>query len=157
MLQELFRHNSWANQRLLEHCAGLPAELLAASAPGTYGTVIATLRHLSAAEERYLTFLEGERPRAEVMEAAELDLSSLLGEAAGRAERWAKQLAAGLDPDRTLRRTRLDGTEAVVRARTLIVQAIHHGNDHRTHVCTILGTREMEVPDLDAWALYGSD
>ena len=33
-----------------------------------------------------------------------------------------------------------------------IVQAIHHGNDHRTHICTILGQNGIDYGDLDVWA-----
>ena len=31
-------------------------------------------------------------------------------------------------------------------------QAIHHGNDHRTQICTILGQNGISVGDLDVWA-----
>jgi len=30
-------------------------------------------------------------------------------------------------------------------------QAIHHADDHRTHVLSILGARGLEVPELDLW------
>jgi uncharacterized damage-inducible protein DinB len=39
-------------------------------------------------------------------------------------------------------------------ANLLFLQAIHHGNDHRTQVCTTLGTLGLEVPDLDGWAYW---
>ena len=38
----------------------------------------------------------------------------------------------------------------------LFLQAIHHGNDHRTHVCTILGARGLEVPDLSGWTYWSA-
>jgi hypothetical protein len=31
---------------------------------------------------------------------------------------------------------------------------MHHGNDHRTHVCTILGAHDISYGDMDVWA-YG--
>ena len=37
----------------------------------------------------------------------------------------------------------------------VLLQAMHHGNDHRTHVCTILGTHGIEYGDMDVWA-YGA-
>ena len=30
-------------------------------------------------------------------------------------------------------------------------QAIHHANEHRAHVCTILGALGHEPPDVSAW------
>lgn len=156
-LEEMFRHGSWATERLLEHCAGLPPETLEATAPGTFGSVIATLRHLSGADERYLCVLEGSPFRSEVMERANLDLPALRREAAQRAERWRLLLATRPDPGRVVTRIRPDGSEDAVTTRTLLVQAIHHGNDHRTHVCTILGGLGRDAPVLDAWTFYGED
>ena len=34
----------------------------------------------------------------------------------------------------------------------IAVQALHHGNEHRTHICTILGTHGIEYGELDVWA-----
>ena len=36
----------------------------------------------------------------------------------------------------------------------VIIQALQHGNDHRTHICTILGHHDISYGDLDVWA-YG--
>lgn len=152
---DLFRHHAWATRRLLEHCRELPADVLEGTAPGTYGSVIVTLRHLSGADERYLSVLEGRPFRPELMEStAELDIPALERAAADRAGRWEKLLEAGIDPGRAITREKPGGGEHTLTTRTLLVQAIHHGNDHRTHVCTILGARDLDVPDLDAWHFY---
>jgi hypothetical protein len=37
----------------------------------------------------------------------------------------------------------------------VIVQSLHHGNDHRTHICTILGQYDIPYGDMDLWA-YGT-
>jgi uncharacterized damage-inducible protein DinB len=44
------RHNAWATRQLLEACQGLTPEQLRATVPGTFGTVLATLQHIVAAE-----------------------------------------------------------------------------------------------------------
>ena len=31
---------------------------------------------------------------------------------------------------------------------------MHHGNDHRTHICTIFGAHGIDYGDMDVWA-YG--
>jgi hypothetical protein len=33
-----------------------------------------------------------------------------------------------------------------------MAQAIHHADDHRGHILSILGARGLDVPDLDVWA-----
>src|SRR3981081_2238003 len=57
---EMFRHNTWATLRLIEHCKGLGDEHLDATIPGTYGTIRETLRHIVEAEQGYLSTLTRE-------------------------------------------------------------------------------------------------
>ncbi len=153
---ELLRHHAWATATLIDHCSRLPPEALQGQVSGTYGSVIATLRHLVGADERYLDVLEGAPFREDLMEtAAALDLEALRGLNAEHGERWQRLVEAGVDAERPLTRRRPDGGEHTITARTVYVQAVHHGNDHRAHVCTILGALGLEVPDLDAWAFYG--
>ena len=57
---DLYKHNLWANQKLLAACESLPAEVLDADAKGTYGTIRDTLVHLLAAEGRYLSAISGQ-------------------------------------------------------------------------------------------------
>jgi hypothetical protein len=47
-----------------------------------------------------------------------------------------------------------DGFEAMLPLGIVIIQALHHGNDHRTHICTILGHHGVEYGEMDVWA-YG--
>jgi uncharacterized damage-inducible protein DinB len=46
LLVTLYEHNTLANLRLLDFCAGLSDEQLNASAPGTFGRVRDTLVHI---------------------------------------------------------------------------------------------------------------
>jgi uncharacterized damage-inducible protein DinB len=59
MLAEMFRHNLWANLRLIDACVALPESVLEAHVPGTYGTVRETIGHLAGTEEGYLAMLTG--------------------------------------------------------------------------------------------------
>ncbi len=38
----------------------------------------------------------------------------------------------------------------------LLIQAVHQGSDHRTWICTVLGSKGLEVPDLSCWAYWAS-
>src|SRR3990170_2777681 len=155
VLREAFRHNSWANHRLLEFCRGLSAEQLNASSPGAYGNVLSTLRHILGAEAMYRSLLSGSFPdwdwRAEEPpKVAEMERWS-----ADMAVFWEHLLTQPLDPQRALVWKLRDGTERNTRAGIVLSQAIHHGTAHREQICTILTTMGIEPPDLSVWA-YGA-
>ena len=40
----------------------------------------------------------------------------------------------------------------VVAAWVVVLQAIHHGNDHRTHAGTVLLNQQLEAPEIDVWS-----
>lgn len=50
---ELFRHHAWATDRLIESCAGVSQDRLAADAPTAYGSITETLAHLVGSEAYY--------------------------------------------------------------------------------------------------------
>src|SRR3954468_14323477 len=52
--QDLAGHHGWANAQLLAFCQGLDQPTLEATVPGTYGTIIETLRHMIDAEASYV-------------------------------------------------------------------------------------------------------
>jgi hypothetical protein len=66
---ELFKHNRWANLRLLEACHVCSDEQLDASVVGTFGSMRQTLVHLLAAEERYVSLLGGPQPERPLRES----------------------------------------------------------------------------------------
>ena len=62
--------------------------------------------------------------------------------------------ARKITPDDVVETKFDDGFEAKLPLGIVIIQALHHGNDHRTHICTILGHHGVEYGDMDVWA-YG--
>jgi uncharacterized damage-inducible protein DinB len=56
-LTTLFSHNLWANLRLLERCAELTTDQLAATIPGAFGSIHDTLQHIVTAEHSYFSRL----------------------------------------------------------------------------------------------------
>jgi hypothetical protein len=48
-----------------------------------------------------------------------------------------------------------DGLWRMLRA-VPMAQAIHHADDHGTHVLSILGARGLEVPSLSVWGYADS-
>src|SRR2546425_7384402 len=67
---DLYKHNLWANLKLMDTCAALNDEQLDADAPGTYGSVRNTLLHMVAAERRYVSMLTGQPPDRTIHETA---------------------------------------------------------------------------------------
>ncbi len=149
LLEQAFRYHKWANLHLLDVCERLNEEQLELTTPGTYGTIAATLHHLVVAEQRYLTRLQGQEPRAserepfpgiaELRRRAESTDDGLLAEAA--------RLGRGAAGDFQFRDERLRLSLWV-----FALQALHHGQDHRTHICSILGAHDIDYGDMDIWA-----
>lgn len=149
MLLHALRYNRWANLRLLEVSSDLSEEQLELASPGTYGSIAATWQHLLSAEQRYLRRLTGFEPQVN-----EKDVFPGIPMLKRHAERSGAALidAVGhFDPDGTS-----PGGDDRVKHWLVMTQAIHHGNDHRTHICTILGQNGISYGDLDVWA-FGID
>ena len=62
ILADAFGHHVWASIRLLDACADLDDEQLATNVPGTYGSIIQTLRHIVGGDVFYLDVLRGGEP-----------------------------------------------------------------------------------------------
>ena len=154
-LVELFRHNLWANLRLLDVCEGVSDEQLDASAPGTYGRVRDTLVHLFAAEGRYVALLTGQQPQHPLRESAGFPTFEELRERARGSGEALIEIAARFRATRVLRGT-WRGEPYAMRAVVPLIQAINHATEHRSHVVSILSQRGIQPPDLDGWA-YGEE
>jgi uncharacterized damage-inducible protein DinB len=153
LLIDAFRYNRWANLHLLDVCSSLDDRQLQLASPGTYGTIAATLQHLLAAEQRYAKRLVGSEPR--LTEDDEFPGIANLKQHAERSGQDLIDAAGKADRDGTYVGKR-EGQPIRIKNWVVITQAIHHGNDHRAHVCTILGQNGISVEDIDVWA-YGED
>ncbi|MFN2543456.1 MAG: DinB family protein [Actinomycetota bacterium] len=153
-LLDPFRHNSWATKELLRFCRDLSPDQLRATATGTYGTILDTLRHMIGAESRYRYRLSGIEPwptRPEDTDDFD-ELERMSEELAGF---WEELASSPFDPDRTIHVVNKNaGEEFDVKAGMLVAQVLNHGNEHRAQIFTILTTIGVEPPDLDAWS-YG--
>ena len=150
LLHDAFEHNVWATLRLLDVCLELSPEQLATSVPGTYGSILDTLRHLVGADVSYLATISGERfPR---IEAEEVELPELRAAMERTGAGWTTILAEELDPERIVARRREDGSEFRAPLGLRLAQVVHHGTDHRSQICTTLTTLGIEPPEIDVWA-----
>lgn len=147
---ELVRHNTWANVRLLDLCIGLSDEQLDTSAEGTYGTIRRTLIHILGAEEGYLFRITGQRPEPHLSEDEWLgfDVLRVRAEDSGAA---FEQVVLQDDADRIVRWHTREGDDAAMPVGLFLVQALHHGNEHRSQIATVLTHLGIEPPELSGW------
>lgn len=149
LLRDAFGHHVWATLTLIDACAGLAPEQLETAVPGTFGSILGTLRHTVGADRSYLWVLTG-GALPEVDEES-MDLPALREVMAENGPAWADYLAGDLDPDGFVVRHRDDGTDSGAPLTIRLAQVIHHGTDHRSQVCTALTSLGIEPPAIDAW------
>ncbi len=152
VLSDAFGHHNWATLRLIDACMALTPEQLATPVPGTFGSIIDTLRHLVGADCSYLELLsDGKVTAIDEDEEGVLDLIALRLAMEANGPMWAQVLAGDLDPDQVIVRRHADGSESHAPLGIRLAQVIHHGTDHRSQVCTALTNLGMTPPDIDAW------
>jgi uncharacterized damage-inducible protein DinB len=147
LLADAFGHHVWATVELIDACLALDQEQLETSVPGTYGSILATMRHLVGADASFLPALTGER--VAVIDAEHLDLAELriIMERDGAA--WSALLARDPDPDAIVVWHRGDGSESHAPMGIRLAQALHHGTHHRSQACTALTVLGFEPPEID--------
>ena len=75
LLDDAMAHHTWATETLIDACTGLTSEQLSTPAPGTYGSILDTFRHLVITDCWYLTFFRDDPQRLE--EGADVGLAEL--------------------------------------------------------------------------------
>jgi uncharacterized damage-inducible protein DinB len=148
-LVELIRYNNWANAQVLLACQKLTPNQLAATVPGTYGTIRDTLEHIIRAEADYVGRMTGIRPQPTFKWKEQPALSEI----SAFAEQVADALleAAQRIPPTHLVHEEEDGKFIDYLARHLFIQVIDHGIEHRTNITTILSGLGLPVLEVDGW------
>ena len=145
-LADAFGHHVWATVRVIEACELLTPEQLATVVPGTYGSILDTLRHLVAADRGYLTLLSGSV--ADVDETT-LDMASMRTTMYENEPVW--QVVSSPDVEKDVVRHRDDGSDSHAPLGIRLAQVIHHGTDHRSQICTGLTGLGFTPPEIDVW------
>lgn len=149
MIEDLFKHNTWANLKLLEACEGLSEEQLGADIPGTFGSIKDTLLHIVGAEVGYVNRVVGRLPGEPPKEGEFPSFRQLKHDVA-----WCGtellQLAREVGPGDIVERVR-DGKKARYPLTALLTQAINHATEHRAQIATILTQQGIEPPDMSGW------
>ena len=134
----------------MDFCRRLSAEQLDTAGPGTYGSILATLRHLVGSECFDLFVVTGER--TPLRDAELMDVQDLAADIEEHGESWAALLADEPDPDvDVLEVDPGDGFRRTAPLGLRLAQAMHHGAEHRTQVCVTIATLGLRPPDLSAF------
>jgi len=141
-------YNRWANLQILDDCSTLDEEQLRLTTPGAYGSIAAMLQHLLSAEQRYVKRLTGAEPALNEKHPFPgvdglKDHARRSGDALVKA---AEALEAGDSTE-----VDYDGARVSLPKSLIVVQAIHHGNDHRTQVGMILEGNSIPHHEIDVW------
>src|SRR5262249_34529648 len=112
-------------------------------------SILDTMRHLVGGDAWYLFVMTEER--VPNIDESAMDLRELRTVTEGHADEWLRLLAGRTDPDAVVVRTHKDGSQTSATMGIRLAQALHHGSDHRSQVCTALTTLDVEPPAIDVW------
>ena len=153
LLDDAMAHHIWATEHLIDACRALTPKQLATPAPGTYGSILDTFRHLVGTDCWYLTFFR-EGPRAiEDGAEAELGLDALGAAITANGAAWMAILATNPDGETDMVEHG-DGWDFHSPLGFRLAQVVQHGTDHRSQICTALTSFGIEPPQIDLW-IYG--
>jgi uncharacterized damage-inducible protein DinB len=155
VLTDALGHHVWATLQVLDACRSLSPQQLGTAVPGTYGSILDTLRHLVGSDASYLFVLTG--GRIPEIEEERMDLPQLRAAMEGNGPSWASFVAQDLDMDSIVVRHRDDGSESHAPMSIRLAQVVHHGTDHRSQICTALTTLGLTPPEIDVWDFAAQD
>jgi uncharacterized damage-inducible protein DinB len=152
---DAFAHHVWATIRLLDACADLDDAQLATTVPGTYGSILDTLRHLVDGDVFYLNVLRGGEP--ETFDPDANDIRTLRVVMAAHDPIWQDLVARDLDAATDVIEYEDSGYETHAPLGIRLAQALYHGTDHRSQLCTALTALGIEPPAIEAWDIARAD
>ena len=150
LLDAAFAHHVWATSRLIEVCLAVPPEQLEKEVPGTYGSILTTMRHLVGGDCYYLSHFTHDP--GQLIDEDRMDLDGLRAVMETNGEAWSRLLAQDPQPDAVVRDKDDNGWERDAPVGIRLAQALQHGTDHRSQICTGLTSTGVEPPEIDVWA-----
>ena len=151
LFDDAMAHHVWATEQLIDACNALTPDELSTPAPGTYGSIIDTFRHLVSTDCWYLTFFGDQPQRIEA--GSEAGLDQLRSAITLNGRDWMELLGRGLDGEAD-NVEHGDGWKFHSPIGLRLAQVVQHGSDHRSQICTALTSFGVEPPGIDLWA-YG--
>ncbi len=149
LLADAFGHHVWATQRLIDACLSLDEVQLERFTPGTYGPILRTQQHLVGSDAWYLLCIT--RDPARKIDEDHMTLTELRAAMDDNGAAWAALIAGDPDPDEVIREMDEEAHETRAPLGIRLAQALHHGTDHRSQICTALTSLGVDPPSIDVW------
>ena len=147
-MEDAFAHHVWATLGLVDACLALTPQQLETTVPGTYGSILDTLRHCIGSDAWDLFVATGDR--ASLINENDMPLSELRAAMETHGPGWSRLLSEDLDPDAVLNEVdEDDGYERNIAMGIELAAVLQHGTDHRSQVCTVLTALGVEPPRID--------
>lgn len=151
-IRMLTRYTAWANARLFETLAALPAGEAAARRATGFGTMVSTLSHAWVVDQIWQAHLEG-RPHGHTTRntATELPLDEVrAGQAA--LDRWYVAYADGLTDaahEEMVNFHFVDGGAGAMTRGDILLHVVNHKTYHRGYVADMLYLAGARPPVMD--------
>jgi uncharacterized damage-inducible protein DinB len=135
----------------LDFCATLDEATLLSVIPGTFGSIIDTLRHLVDSDVSYIYRLTGAWPEHPWKNDFEVDIATLKERSLLADTTLIEFLDGDWDVDKIGVGYGDGGAVFEIPAGVFLTQIFHHANEHRAQICSALGALGIEPPDVSAW------
>jgi uncharacterized damage-inducible protein DinB len=150
LIADAFAHHVWATLRLIDACLALSPEQLGTAVPGTYGSILETIRHVIGSDAFDLFVASGER--TPMIDADRMGLPELRAAMESNGVGWSRLLEEDLDPDAVLREVDPDdGYQRDAPTGMRLIGTLHHGTDHRSQICTALTALDVKPPAISVF------
>jgi len=153
-LGELFRHNLWANLKVIDAFEAAGEDKLQEGVQGTYGSIRDTLSHLVGAEGRYIARLQNKDATGVWGEKEGYPGLAKLRELTEQNGRTLIDIADRHEPGQRISGM-WRGQPYEMSAILILLQAINHATEHRTQISTVFSQNGITPPETDGWA-YGA-
>lgn len=152
----LYRHHRWANLTLIDFLSTLTDEQLGYTAPGTYGDVLSTIRHVVSSDADYVRIIPDTPDVPQIEQEGPFGGWEELRSVAEAADTALIAYTDGLTEDRFFVDID-DGVSYDLTLSFLLAQIIHHATEHRSQIRSVLSSRGIEPPEISVWAWRLSD
>ena len=153
-LHDLYEYNAWANAQVFAVCQSVDQAGLDEQAPGTFGSLTETLKHMVGVEAVYAQMLRDRPPGAEgAREEFYAHDLAWFAEMAARLGQMYLELVAGASDGYYDEPLHVPWFDFALTKHDGLLQVLSHSAQHRAQVFSVLGQRGIAVPDLD-YVLY---
>lgn len=152
----LYRHHRWSNLTLIDFLSTLTDEQLSLTVPGTYGSSLATIRHVISSDADYVRIIPDTPEVPQVAEDGPFGGWDELRQVADTADIALIGYVDTLTDDAFFIDVD-DGVAFELTRSFLLGQIIHHATEHRSQIRTTLSAHGIAPPDIDTWAWRKSD